>query len=55
MDIFKFFEDKVINTPNEIMMIDGIREISYDEASRMVDYYAEKILERTEGEKSEFF
>lgn len=51
MDIFKFFEDKVINTPNEIMMIDGIREISYDEASRMVDYYAEKILERTEGEK----
>lgn len=51
MDIFQFFEDKVIHTPDEIMMIDGIREISYGEASRMVDYYAWKIMEKTEGEK----
>lgn len=51
MDIFKFFWDRVINSPSEIMMIDRKREICYGEASRIVDYYAERIIERTGGEK----
>lgn len=51
MDIFRCFVDRVKNTPKEIMIYDGEREISFDEVFQMVNYYSERILEKTGGRR----